>query len=137
MLGPDRLASLIAGSVVPTRAGGGVVAPLTFPPVRIDTTTISAMAIAAPMPRETNIMGDGWPRPGRETGSVVSDKDINRHEDKEGRQVRNGEVKETHRLGDVGLVLSRVAIEAQGVEGAHGAQFRRREGVDPPQVGDR
>ncbi len=54
---------------------------VTLPPVTTETTMMSAMAIAAPMPSETNIMGEGCPR----VGLVVSDKDINRHHDEQGR----------------------------------------------------
>jgi hypothetical protein len=58
IIGPARLASRIAGNVLPTNAGGEVPF-VTEPPVSTETMTINTTAIAVPIPRDTNIMGDG------------------------------------------------------------------------------
>lgn len=52
---------------------------VTFPPVNNDTTTMSAIASTVPMPIDTNIIGDGRPR----GALVVSDKNVDRHQDEE------------------------------------------------------
>src|SRR5665811_2417372 len=80
---------------------------VTVPPVSNDTTTMSAIAIAVPMPIDTNIIGDGRPR----GDLVVSDKNVDRHQDEECRKIRDGEVEQSHRLCDVGLIDQRVSIE--------------------------
>ena len=71
---------------VPTRAevGGWYLPSVTGLPVNAVTVTIKLMATNAPIPKDTSIMGDG---PRREL--VVSDKDIDRHRDKERGEIGN------------------------------------------------
>ncbi len=111
-MGTESPASVSGFRVVPTSAGGGVEF-FTEPPVKIDTTTMRATATTVPMPKDTNIIGEGCPRLRSSGELVASDKDINRHEYEECCQVRDGEVKEAHGLGDVGAVLASVAIQPQ------------------------
>ena len=67
-------------------------------------------------------------------GLVVSDKDVDRHQDEECREVRDGEVEEPHRLADVGLVGPGVSVQPRGVEREESPEHRRRHGVDHAEV---
>ena len=72
---------------------------------------IRTSATSVPIPSEIKAIGEG-----RRRGLAEPDNDIERHEDEEGGQVRDREVKEPHRLGDVGPVGARVTGEAERVE---------------------
>jgi hypothetical protein len=78
-------------------------------------------AITMPMAIDSRFFRDE----GR-SGLVVSDKDVNRHQNEECRQVRDGEMEQTHRLTDLGRVGQRVSVESRGVKREQTAQHRRR-----------
>src|SRR5580692_12482799 len=116
---------------LPTSAlvGSSPLPLVTLAPVSIETMTIASTAASDPA-LMYNVLGDRR----RRGGLVVSDKDVDRHQHEERRQIRDRKVEEPHRLADVGLVDARVSIETCGVEREQSPEHGRRHGVDDTEV---